>query len=78
MDTTHEAGSSGYPAYRFHITKGTVRVETAEADAALGEGWREHPYTEEELAMGEAAAAPEGDQTIGSEHPREFPRRQGR
>ena len=63
-------GEAGYPAYRFHITKGMQRVETAEADAALGEGWREHPYTEEELEAGGPVEAHEGDQTISSEHPR--------
>jgi len=43
-------GTPDYPAYRFHLEHGMRLVQNEAADEALGTGWRDRPYTDEDRA----------------------------
>lgn len=38
-----------YPSVRYHKKKGQMVVATPDEDKSLGEGWRDTPFSEEEL-----------------------------
>jgi hypothetical protein len=49
------------PTVRYHPSEPPQTIETAEALAALGHAWQDHPYTEEERAAWQAQQAPPDD-----------------
>jgi hypothetical protein len=50
-----------YPTYRFQKGGGQCRVENEDEDRALGEGWFDHPPSEDEVDMRFPAAKTQED-----------------